>query len=110
MRKEKEERIANSTNSVIEILNSNQLEKEEILVTLAQVLIYTGKSMARNEVDLEKINWEEIERTFFMDVDKEKGSDVGLGLILNGGAIMEYVSETNLNDPLSDEIATQEKE
>lgn len=99
-----ESTITSICNEVIQIFNSKELSEQEISITLAQLLIYCGVSISKKELDINNLSWEILEKEYY---GNNKDNDIGLGLVLNGGAIMQAL---NINYSTNgDETAKQGK-
>lgn len=100
----KESHITSICNEVIQIFNSKQPSEQEVAIVLAQLLIYCGVSISKKDLDINNISWEALEQEYY---GNNKDNDIGLGLVLNGGAIMQAL---NINyEKNSDETAKQGK-
>jgi hypothetical protein len=84
-----ESNVTNICNKIITIFNKEKVPHEEIPVVLAQLLIYCGGSISNKDINWQTVNWEELERIYYSD---NKDNDIGLGLVLNGGAIMQALN------------------
>lgn len=99
-----ESNITSVCNEVIQVFNSRQLSEQEIPIVLAQLLIYCGVSISKKDLDIGNLSWEILEKEYY---GNNKDNDVGLGLVLNGGAIMQAL---NINySQNGDETAKQGK-
>jgi hypothetical protein len=90
-----ESTVTSICNKIINILNKEQIKLEETVVVLAQLLIYTGKSISLKDIDFDNASWEDLEKEYYSN---NKDNDIGLGLILNGGSIMQALNITIIND------------
>lgn len=63
-------------------------------IILAQLLIYSGASITQSKIDLNNINWQELEKKYYSN---DKTNDIGLGLVLNGGSIMRAINFNGKN-------------
>jgi hypothetical protein len=90
-----ESTVTSICNKIINILNKEQIKLEEAVVVLAQLLIYTGKSISLKDIDFDNASWEDLEKEYYSN---NKDNDIGLGLILNGGSIMQALNITIIND------------
>ena len=84
------EKVVGITNKIIDGLNETELTKNETVAVLGQLLIYTGASLSDLDVDFQKMDWNKLERLYYMN-DNEH--DIGLGVMLNGGAIMQAIDD-----------------
>lgn len=100
----KESVITTVCNQVITYLKKSELSNEELTVSLAQLLIYCGASISKMNIDLKTISWEELEKEYYTN---NQSNDLGLGLILNGGTIMQAINIKIEKD--SDVTATKGK-
>ena len=87
----KESNVTSICNEVIQLFNQKNLSKEELPIVLAQLLIYCGLSITEKDIDINSISWEDLEKEYYSN---NKDNDIGLGLVLNGGSIMQA---TNIN-------------
>jgi len=78
-------KIRNTHNKIVEILNTNDLTKDELVATLGQLLIYSGEALTNKTIDIHEINLSDLEKEYY---GNNKDNDIGLGLILNGASIM----------------------
>jgi hypothetical protein len=83
------DRITKAHNQCAQILNNSDLTQTELVVTLAQLLIYSGESITKKEIDVRDLDLEELEKEYYAN---NKENDIGLGLILNGASIMGAIS------------------
>jgi hypothetical protein len=100
----KESVITVVCNQIITYLKKSKLSDEELTVSLAQLLIYCGASISKMNIDLKTISWEELEKEYYTN---NQSNDLGLGLILNGGTIMQAINIKIEKD--SDATATKGK-
>jgi hypothetical protein len=115
-RKVEERRAMNETtvtetvNKLINILNKeDKISEEEVVTILAQLLIKTGKALYDPQDNLSKIDWVALNREYYMS----KESNIGLGLLLNGGQMMgavntKTIAKTN-TEKTNDKISTGTK-
>lgn len=82
-------------NEIIKILNKHKASNEEIPIVLAQLLIYCGKGISQKNIDFNSTAWEELERLYYSE---NKDNDIGLGLVLNGGAMMQALNINIIKD------------
>lgn len=99
----RESNVTAVVNQVINQLNKHQITKEEIPVVLAQLLIYCGKSISNKDIDLSKVSMDDLEREYYSN---NKDNDIGLGLVLNGGTIMQALN-VDIQKNNSDETANK---
>lgn len=91
-------KIKDAHNSCVGILNNSELSNKELVATLAQLLIYSGQAITEKEIDIYKMNIDELNKEYY---GNNKENDLGLGLILNGSSIMSTVSREINSDNLS---------
>ena len=84
-----ESNITSICNEVIQIFNSKDLSDQEVALTLAQLLIYCGISISKKNIDIHNISWEILEKEYYSN---NNDNDLGLGLALNGGSIMQVLN------------------
>ena len=85
-----EELIKNTHNSIVKILNQNNLSNKELVIVLAQLLIYSGQSITEKKIDIHNIDIKILNRLYYAD---NTDNDIGLGLILNGASIMGAIQD-----------------
>jgi hypothetical protein len=84
------DKVIQAIDKCILIANEADLSEKEIVLFFAQFLIAAGKSIYDPENNLgDKLNWVELNRKYYSD-DK---SNIGLGLLLNGGQMMTVIDE-----------------
>jgi uncharacterized protein YvpB len=97
-------KIKETHNKCAEILNQSDLTAKEMVVALAQLLIYTGQAITKKEIDIREADLDQLYKEYYAN---NKENDMGLGLILNGASIMsaltnikgnETANKENLND------------
>jgi hypothetical protein len=84
------DKVVSTTNKIIEQLNEQDLSLNETIAVLGQLLIYTGGSLSKQEIDFDDIDWNKLERIYYMN---DQDNDVGLGVMLNGGNIMQAIND-----------------
>jgi hypothetical protein len=87
--------VTSVCNKIIQILNNEQIKPEEVVVVLSQLLIYTGKSISKKDINFDDVAWEELEKEYY---SSNKDNDLGLGLVLNGASIMQALNINIIND------------
>lgn len=93
-------KITKTHNKIVEILNNSDLKNNELVATLGQLLIHSGFSITNKKISKENLNWEELEKIYYSN---NSDNDIGLGLILNGGSIMQAIQQNS--DSTGDETA-----
>lgn len=75
-------------------INKSGLTVDELVVSLAQLLIRTGKSIydPEEKLPINEIDWVALNREYYLS----KESNIGLGLMLNGGQMMGAIDQTKL--------------
>jgi len=86
------EKIRNAHSQCVDILNESNLTKNELVATLAQLLIYSGQAITNKTIDVRDMNLRQLEKEYYAN---NKENDIGLGLILNGASIMGAL-DTNI--------------
>ena len=77
-------------NQCVTILNKSDLSKDELVTVLAQLLIHSGQAVSRKEINIHDMNLHELYREYYA---YNEDNDIGLGLILNGSAIMAAIKD-----------------
>ena len=99
----KESVIQRATSGCIQILNNIEMTNNELIMTLAQLLIRSGASITKKDIDIYDMNLVQLYDKYYSDNDD---NDIGLGLILNGASIMEAIpSKINRDVTANKEIA-----
>ena len=83
------ETIKSTNNKIIDILNESNLNNNEITTLLGQLLIRTGAAISPLDLDIDNLNWRQLETLYYTE---NEDNDIGLGLLLNGGSIMQAVN------------------
>lgn len=102
-------RVVSATNKIIEDLNKETLTQNETIAILAQLLIYVGGSYSKQEVDYQNLDWNKLEKLYYLNEDD---NDIGLGVLLNGGAIMQAIddefitSDVTAKEITNDQVST----
>jgi hypothetical protein len=73
------DKVVSTTNKIIEQLNEQDLSLNETIAVLGQLLIYTGGSLSKQEIDFDDIDWNKLEKIYYMN---DQDNDVGLGVML----------------------------
>lgn len=89
----REKEITKACNKCVDILNKSDLSRSELIASLAQLLIYSGKSIANKTIDIHDMDINELYKEYYANNDD---NDIGLGLILNGASIMGTLSDVKL--------------
>ena len=89
-----EVKIKSAHNTCVEILNQSELTDEELVATLAQLLIYSGQAISKKDIDIHNMNLEQLNKEYYAN---NSDNDLGLGLILNGASIMGVLPQIKGN-------------
>ena len=89
---EREQIIIETHNKCIKIIEESNLTSKEIIITLAQMLIYIGESITEKKIDILSMDIQELWREYY---GNNKDNDIGLGLILNGTQLMGALDNNN---------------
>lgn len=92
LKTEREQIIVETHNKCIKIIEESDLTSKEIIVTLAQMLIYIGESITEKKIDILSMDIQELWREYYSN---NKNNDIGLGLILNGAQLMGALDNNN---------------
>jgi hypothetical protein len=83
------DKVVSTTNKIIEQINTSDLSFNETIAVLGQTLIYSGIALSKLDIDIDNLDWDKLERIYYMNDD----NDMGLGVLLNGGAIMQAIND-----------------
>lgn len=84
------QKINETHNKIVDILNQGELNHHETTVLLGQLLIRVGAAITEVKLDINNINWNQLERIYYTE---NEDNDIGLGLLLNGGSIMQAINQ-----------------
>ena len=85
------DKITEAHNQCVDILNNFGLTQKELVVTLAQLLIYSGSAITKKEIDIYDMDLDALNKEYYSN---NSDNDVGLGLILNGASIMGAIKNS----------------
>lgn len=79
--------IVSVVNKCLDCINEQPLKRSEIVIILAQLLIYSGKSLTNKIQDIHSMDYDSLYKEYY----SSKENDIGLGLVLNGAAMMTAI-------------------
>lgn len=99
-----EQKVVEINNKLVGILNEYELTDYELVLILSQLLIYSGHSITKKNIDLDSVSWDDLYQAYYTD---NNDNDIGLGLILNGASMTSALPEDVLNQIKGDVTANQ---
>lgn len=78
-------KIKEAHNKCANVINESDLTQDELIATLAQLLIYSGQAITKKDIDIYSMDLYELDKEYYA---QNSDNDIGLGLILNGASIM----------------------
>jgi len=94
MNSEDLKKIIDLVNKTTSLVDEEKLTVKELSVFLSYLMIYCGESMTPTELDVNKLNVQELYNTYY----NERPDDIGLGFVLNGLEILSILDEGYTND------------
>ncbi len=89
------EAIRSVHNQCIEVLNNSELTESELIAVLAQLLIHSGASITKKDLDIFNMDLDTLHKEYYAN---NKENDIGLGLVLNGASIMGAIPDNIKRD------------